>query len=172
MSDYELELQMEAENDLKAEVVKLTAEGKRPSEIQKLTGASFKTQRDINEEFRNIAASDQWIRRRSKEIVGYGDTHYTSIITDLRKLYEDAGFNGDLKLQADIMGKIMVAEKDRIAFLSKAGILVDNATSQRIADFEHREEQIMNILKKIVASHPEIGQEIKYEIMKLQDGNG
>src|SRR6478752_9419135 len=140
MSDYELELQVEAEAELKAEVVKLTAEGKKPAEIQRITGASFKTQREINEEFRNIAASDPWIRRRSKEIVGYGDTHYTAMIAELWNLYEDAGMNGDIKLQADIMGKIMVAEKDRISFLSKAGILVDNAVSQRIADFEHREE--------------------------------
>lgn len=166
-SEYELELQIEASNDLKNMVIKMTAEGRKPSEISRQTGLSLREQREINEEFRSLARSSKYVQDRSKEIIAYADVHYQSIIDRLNEVEEAADLNGDNKLRADTLSKIIVAEDKRVAFLQKAGIINDQGISADLAAREEREEQIISILVRAKKKYPEAIAWVYEELQKL-----
>lgn len=166
-SNYEIDLLIEAENEQKAEVIRLTAEGRKPAEIQSITGLPAKRQREINQEFAVMARSSDYINRRAKEIVAYADVHFQSIIDRLNEAEEDAKMNGDTKLRADILTRIMNAENARQTFLQKAGIINDAGVGAELAEREAREAQILAILTQAMDRFPEAGAWIKQQIIEL-----
>lgn len=166
-SNYELELQIEQSNDLKNKVVKLTAEGRKPSEISRITGLSLREQREINEEFRELARNSTYVQRRSKEIIAYGDVHFGSIIDRLNEVEESAKLNGDDKLRADTLSKLIVAEAKRIEFLQKAGIINDQGIGAEVARVEAKQEQIIGILQEARAKFPQAAKWIGEQLQKL-----
>ena len=166
-TEYELQLRIEQSNELKNRVITLTAEGKKPSEISKLTGLTLREQREINEEFRRLARSSEYINTRSKEIIAYGDVHYNSIIERMNEVYEQAELNGDTKLQAEILGKMAAVESKRIEFLQKAGIINDKGIGEEVARVEARQEQLINILKEVKDKYPEASQYIRERLLEI-----
>lgn len=166
-SNYELELQIEASNDLKNTVIKMTAEGRRPTEITRETGLSLREQREINDEFRRLASSSQYVQQRSKEIIGYSDVHFSSIIDRLNEVEESAKMNGDDKLRADVLSRLIVAEDKRVAFLQKAGIINDQGVGAELAVREAREQQLIAILVKAKEKFPEAAAWIYEQLMEL-----
>lgn len=155
-SEYEIELQLEQDNEKRRKVITMTAEGKKISEISRETGLGFKQIREINQEFAAAAGSDSWIRQRAKEIIGYMDVHHTSIIERLYDIEQEARLNGDTKIQLDALSKIMAAEKDRVTFLRAAGIISDSGIGEQVAAFERDKAELMQILQEIRKEHPEV----------------
>lgn len=164
MSEYEIELRIEQENEVRSKVITMTAQGRKPAEIAKETGLSFKQIREINKDFADAAGSDVWIRQRAREIIGYADVHYTSIIDRLNAIEEEARLNGDPKIQLDAIGKILAAEKDHVTFLRAAGVLSDNDIGEQIAQFERDKEELFLILAEIKKEHPELAEYIKQKM--------
>lgn len=166
-SDYELELQIESSNDIKNLVVKMTAEGRKPSEISRETGLSLREQREINDDFRALARSSKYVQERSKEIIGYSDVHFSSIIDRLNEVEESAKLNGDDKLRADVLSKLITAEGKRVDFLQKAGIINDQGIAGELAAREQRESEIIAILMKAKGKYPEAIAWIYSELQRL-----
>lgn len=160
-SEYEIELRLEQENEIRAKVITMTAEGRKISEIARDTGLALKQIREINKEFADAAGSDVWIRQRAREIIGYADVHYTSIIDRLNAIEEEARLNGEPKIQLDAIGKILAAEKDHVSFLRAAGVLSDNDLGEQIAQFERDKQELMQILAEITKEKPELARYIK-----------
>ncbi len=164
MSEYEIELQLEQLNEIKTKVIQMTAEGKKPTEVARATGLSLKEIRDINRDFALAAGSDTWIRQRAREIIGYADVHYTSIINRLNAIEEEARLNSEPKIQLDAIGKILIAEKEHVAFLRAAGVLSDSDIGEQIAAFERDKAELMQILAEIKKEKPELAGYIRQKM--------
>jgi hypothetical protein len=165
-SEYEMEQLIEQSNQKKNDVVRMTAEGRGIAEIKQQTSLTTKEIREINEDFKRMARSSDYVAQRGKEIIGYSDVHWTSIIERYNDLYDNSF---DDKTKADILNKIVVAEKARIDFLQKAGILNDQGIGAEIAEREARERQLMDILKRAKHRYPEAMQWVFNELAKADD---
>lgn len=170
MTSYELELQVEQQNELRATVIRLSAEGKKPGEIKALTGLSAMQQREIMDEFRRIARSSEYIDQRSKEIMAYSDVHFNSVIRGLYEVLEEAKFNNDFKLSADILSKIAAVEAKRLEFLQKAGIINDKGVGEQVAKMEAQRDALVNILKEAKTKFPEASKWIRDQLLSLNGG--
>lgn len=168
MVSYELELQIEQSNQLKNDVIRLTAEGKKPSEIQQETGLSLKEQREINAEFRAAASNDFYIRQRAKELIAYVDQHYAGILQKFYEVEKNAQLANDDKLRADVLTRIVNTENARVAFMQKAGMLSENSISDDLVEMEAKQDEIISILKELNTKFPDAGNYIRERLMQLE----
>lgn len=164
---YELELKVEQEQEIRAQVVRLTAEGKKPAEISRLTGMSPKKQREINEEFRNLVRSSNYIENRSREIIAYSDVHFNSVLSGLYEVLEEAKLGSDWKLAGETLNKIAATEAKRVELLQKAGIINDKGVGERMAQLEAQRDALINILKEARDKFPEASRWIRDRLMEL-----
>ena len=165
MSD--LELLAEQEQDMMMEVVKLQSEGRTKTYIQQKTGASFKKQNELGARFKSFVNTDRYIQERARESVGQIDTHYTSLLSKFYEVVDDAENNNDYKTKADVLKKIADVEKQRVEFLSKAGMMSAGGIGDDLVELEEQKERIKQVLREIAQERPDVAQLIAQKLAQL-----
>lgn len=157
----------EAEQDKMLDVVKLQAEGRTQTYIQRETGATRREQKQIAEQYREFVNKDSWIQTRAREATAQIDTHYTSLIAKFYEAEDDAISSDDYKTRANILKQIADTEKQRVQFLTNAGILSAQSIGDQIVDIEEQREQIKSILKETAQQFPEAAKFIAQKLAEL-----
>lgn len=162
-----LELLAEQEQDMMLEVVKLQAEGRTKTHIQQKTGASFKKQNEISNNFKSFVNTDRYIQERARESVGQIDIHYTSLLDKFYQVVDDADANDDYKTKADVLKKIADVEKQRVEFLGKAGMMSAGGIGDDLVELEEQREKIKQVLREIAAERPDVAKLIAQKLANL-----
>lgn len=153
--------------DDQQEVVLLYVKGHTVSEIVRFTGMRRVEVEEHLKDFRDYAAQDRVIRTRAKDIVISVDTHYSDIIKSLYKNIEAAEMSDDFKAAMSGLKMVADAEAKRVELLNKAGLLVNNALGDQIAEAERKQEVLVGILRDISKKYPEIGREIQTRLSEV-----
>lgn len=149
------------------EVVRLYAQGKKLSEIMRETGLS-KAQIDrILADYKEYALQDRVLRAEARETLIKTREHYDHIVTRMYEAILEADLNGDYKAKMTGLAGIANIEKNRVDFMQKAGMLLDNELAENLIEAEKKHELIIGILKDISKKYPKIGLEISAELSKL-----
>lgn len=163
----ELELPEDQIHDRNMEVIKLTAEGRTKQYIQSQTGVPAPMQRQINEEYKAFIRNDLWTANRSREIIGYMDEHFTSIISQLYEVVDEADMAGNYKDKANTLKLIVETEVRRVDALQKAGVLSSQNIGDEVAESNARQEAIIEILKEVSIKWPDAGKYIATKIAEM-----
>lgn len=162
-----LELLAEQEQDMMMDVVKLQAEGRTKTYIQQKTGASFKKQNEVAQNFKSFVNTDRYIQERARESVGQIDTHYTSLLSKFYEVVDDAEAADDYKTKADVLKKIADVEKQRVEFLSKAGMMSAGGIGDDLVELEEQREKIKQVLRDIAQERPDVAKLIAQKLAEL-----
>jgi hypothetical protein len=160
----ELDIYREAEQQSK--VVSLYSRGAKLSEIMRETGCT-KTQVDrMLADYKEFALQDRYLREAARETLIKTREHYDDIIQQMYRAVEEADMNGDYKAKMSGLTGIAGIEKQRVDFMQRAGMLIDNELGQQIVDAEKKHEIIIGILRDIAKKYPNIGLEISTQLSK------
>lgn len=162
-----LELLAEQEQDMMMDVVKLQAEGRTKTYIQQKTGANFKKQNEVAQNFKSFVNTDRYIQERAREATAQIDIHYSEIIKKFYEVIDDAESADDYKTKADVLKKISDTEKARVDFLAKAGLLSAGGVGDELVELEQQREQIKNVLRSIAKENPEAAKLISQKLAEL-----
>ncbi len=168
----EIELAYDLEIEKEKEVIKLKVQGKTPSEIERLTGVPPRVQREIQGRFEAYANNDLVTQTKARTVVAEMDEHFTSVKRDLYAVKEEAEINNEWRLAKDVLKDIAAVEKMRVDALQKAGVLSSDGLGDHLAEAEKRQEQILELLKRVAKQHPEAAKTIAEGIADLNNGNG
>lgn len=163
----ELELPEDQIAERNMEVVKLTAEQRSKEYILSATGVPPAEQRKINEQYKTFIRNDMWTSNRSREIIGYMDEHFSSIIVQLYEVITAAEMADDMKLKASTLKLIVETEGKRVDALQKAGVLSAQNIGDDIAESNARQEKIVEILKDVAREWPDAGKYIAERIAEM-----
>ncbi|QLF83346.1 hypothetical protein SEA_NICEHOUSE_102 [Rhodococcus phage NiceHouse] len=163
----ELELPEDQIAERNMEVVRLTAEQRSKEFIFSATGVPPAEQRRINDQYKSFIRNDMWTSNRSREIIGYMDEHFSSIIIQLYEVVTAAEMADDMKLKASTLKLIVETEGKRVDALQKAGVLSAQTIGDDIAESNARQEKILNILKEVALQWPEAGRYIAEKIAEM-----
>ena len=164
----ELALPEEQIQDRNLEIVKLTAQGKTRQYIQSQTGVIPRMQREIVEQYKAFVRRDLWTVDRSKEIIGFMDEHYTSIIQGLYESISEAEMNDDYKSKAAFLKIIAEVEGKRVDALQKAGVFASQNVGDDMAKQQEEQDAIIEILKEVSTKWPDAGRYIAEKIGELK----
>lgn len=165
----DLEPALEAERERNLMVVRLTAEGRTKSYIQSQTGVPPAAQRKINEEFKQYARNDLYTQQRSREIIGYFDEHYSSLIQQMYEVVSEADMNGDYKNKGNALKLIAEMEAKRVDALQKAGVLSAQSIGDEVAQMQIKHEKIISLLKDVATQYPAAAELIAQGIADIQN---
>jgi len=157
-------LRMQEEQE---KIVSMHARGITLSNIQKETGLSRKRIEEHLASFREFAQNDKFMIARSREVVLTTDQHYSDIIAKYYDAIQEADLNGDYKAKMTGLSAVAKIEADRTEFLRKAGLIAENGVGDIVADVEEKQAILVGILQKIAKNHPEIAQEIAFELSQV-----
>ncbi len=166
----EIEPALDAETDRNMMIVRLTSEGRNAAYIQSQTGAPRALQRDVVEKFKHYARNDLYTQQRSREIVGFADQHFGSVIEQLYEVVSEADMNSDYKNKANTLKMIAEIEAKRIDFLQKAGVLSSQSIGDEVAQAAIVKEQIIGVLKETITKFPETRKFIESRLLELNNG--
>ena len=84
------------------------------------------------------------------------DAHYTKLIQQAYEVIEDATTTANLNAKTAAIKLVMDIEARRIDMLQKAGLLENKELAEEMVEIEKRQEVLVNILRDIASSHPEV----------------
>jgi hypothetical protein len=108
------------------------------------------------DEWKRMASDNSAIRARAKEALAGADAHYNKLITKAYEVIEDATTTANLNAKTAGIKLVMDIESKRIDMLQKAGLLENKELAEEMVEIEKRQEVLVNILKDIASSHPEV----------------
>jgi len=111
-------------------------------------------------EWQHMAADNAAIRARAKEALVAADTHYTKLIQKAYEVIDDATTTANLSAKNAGIKLVLDIESRRIEMLQKAGLLENKELAEEMLEIERKQEVLVNILKDIASTHPEIRDEI------------
>lgn len=162
-----LELLAEQEQDMMIDVVRLQAEGRGKQYIQQKTGASYKKQAEISKNFKSYVNTDRYIQERSREAVGQIDEHYTGLLLKFYEQYDNADSNDDYKTSSDILTRIANVEKERVNFLTKAGMISAGGIGDDLVELEQMKDDITKVLREIAIEKPDLAKYISEKLSQI-----
>lgn len=146
-----------------AEVVALYAKATTIPQIIKQTQLSKTIVEQMLAEYRQYALQDRSIQEKSREAILTTREHYDGLIRDIYEAIEKAKIEGALEFKAHVSALKAIGdlENQRISFMQKAGMLVDNEIGEQLAEAERKHTIIIDILKLISRKHPAVAAEIQ-----------
>jgi len=150
-----------------SEVISMWARGFKEIEILRQAGVTKKQFNEMLADYKQYALQDRVLREMSRETLIKTRQHYDDILEQMYRATAEAEANGDYKVQLDGLKKIADVENQRVAFMQKAGMLADNELGTQLADYEHKQEVVVNILRDIAKKHPDIGLEIQTRLAEV-----
>lgn len=108
------------------------------------------------DEWKRMASDNTAIRARAKDALVGADAHYTKLIQQAYEVIEDATTTANLNAKTAAIKLVMDIEARRIDMLQKAGLLENKELAEEMVEIEKRQEVLVNILRDIASSHPEV----------------
>jgi hypothetical protein len=118
-------------------------------------------------EWKVMASANDAIRARAKEALAGADAHYTKLITRSYEVIDEASMTNNLSAKTQAIKLVMDIEKSRIEMLQKAGLLENKELAEEIVLIERRQEVLVEILRDIASSHPEVRYLIKRRLSQI-----
>lgn len=141
-------------------VVEKYLQGSEPTQISKELSMPRQKVVAYIDEWRTMAADNAAIRARAKEALVGADTHYTKLISKAYEVIDEATTVANLNAKTAGIKLVMDLEKTRIDMLQKAGLLENKELAEEMVEIERKQDIIVNILKDIATTHPQIRDEI------------
>ena len=107
-------------------------------------------------EWKVMASANDAIRARAKEALAGADAHYSKLITKSYEVIDEASMTNNLSAKTQAIKLVMDIEKSRIEMLQKAGLLENKELAEEMIQIERRQEVLVEILRDIASSHPEV----------------
>lgn len=108
------------------------------------------------EEWKSNASNNAAIRARAKDALAAADAHYSKLITKSYEVIDEASMNNNLSAKTAGIKLVVDIESKRIDMLQKAGLLENKELAEEMVEIEKRQEVLVNILRDIASTHPEI----------------
>ena len=118
-------------------------------------------------EWKVMASANDAIRARAKEALAGADTHYSRLITKAYEVIDEASLNNNLSAKTQAIKLVMDIEKSRIEMLQKAGLLENKELAEEMIEIEKRQEVLVEILRDIASTHPEVRDLIMQRLSKI-----
>ena len=141
-------------------VVQKYLQGSEPTQISKELSMPRQKVVAYIDEWRTMAADNAAIRARAKEALVGADTHYTKLISKAYEVIDEATTVANLNAKTAGIKLVMDLEKTRIDMLQKAGLLENKELAEEMVEIERKQDILVNILKDIATTHPQIRDEI------------
>lgn len=164
---------MSAESDLIQhlddvnKVVEKYLAGSEPTQISKELAMPRQKVVAYIDEWRAMAADNAAIRARAKEALVGADTHYTKLISKAYEVIDDATTTANLGAKTAGIKLVMDLESKRIDMLQKAGLLENKELAEEMLEIERKQEILVDILKDIASTHPQIRDEIMRRLSQV-----
>jgi predicted metal-binding transcription factor (methanogenesis marker protein 9) len=165
LMDKDIILHLEEVNSVAAEYIK----GKDESAIAKQLDIPRNRVVKLLNEWRSMVSNNEAIRGRAREALAGADQHYNHLIKKAYEVVEDADQAQNLGAKTNALKLILDIENKRIDMLQKAGLLENKELADQLIETERKQEMIMNVLKDIAATRPDIRNEI---IQRLSEISG
>jgi hypothetical protein len=130
--------------------------GNDPTKISKELSIPRTKVVGLIKEWQTLAADNAAIRERAKEALAAADQHYSRLIAQTYEVIEEATTISNLGAKTNAIKLVMDLESRRIDMLQKAGLLENKELAEEMIELERRQDILVNILKDIASSHPEI----------------
>ena len=152
------------------EVNKVVAEylkGQDPTKISKELEIPRTRVVELINEWKVMASANDAIRARAKEALAGADAHYTKLITRSYEVIDEASMTNNLSAKTQAIKLVMDIEKSRIEMLQKAGLLENKELAEEMVQIERRQEVLVEILREIASTHPEVRDLIMHKLSKI-----
>ena len=130
--------------------------GQDPTKISKELDIPRTRVVSLINEWKVMASANDAIRARAKEALAGADTHYTKLITKAYEVIDESSMTNNLSAKTQAIKLVMDIEKSRIEMLQKAGLLENKELAEEMVEIERRQEVLVEILKDIASTHPEV----------------
>jgi len=167
MSDKDIELAVELEQQNFLDVIRLYSESKTPTEIQNITGVPARKQREFKEQWNKLVSDPQYIEQRGQQLAAELDEGYKSILRRMEDVYEAAEVIGDYKTQKDALKELANIRKMSTEMMLKVGLISRDSVGDEIANAEQKIADVVNILKEIALERPDVGKLIQQKLAAL-----
>jgi len=118
-------------------------------------------------EWKVMASANDAIRARAKEALAGADTHYSKLITKAYEVIDESSMTNNLTAKTQAIKLVMDIEKSRIEMLQKAGLLENKELAEEMVQIERRQEVLVEILREIASTHPEVRDLIMHKLSKI-----
>ena len=118
-------------------------------------------------EWKVMASANDAIRARAKEALAGADTHYSKLITKAYEVIDESSMTNNLTAKTQAIKLVMDIEKSRIEMLQKAGLLENKELAEEMVQIEKRQEVLVEILREIASTHPEVRDLIMHKLSKI-----
>ena len=118
-------------------------------------------------EWKVMASANDAIRARAKEALAGADTHYSKLITKAYEVIDESSMTNNLSAKTQAIKLVMDIEKSRIEMLQKAGLLENKELAEEMVQIERRQEVLVEILREIASTHPEVRDLIMHKLSKI-----
>jgi len=152
------------------EVNKVVAEylkGQDPTKISKELDIPRTRVVALINEWKVMASANDAIRARAKEALAGADAHYSKLITRSYEVIDEATMTNNLSAKTQAIKLVMDIEKSRIEMLQKAGLLENKELAEEMVQIERRQDVLVEILRDIAASHPEVRDLIMHRLSEI-----
>ncbi len=122
-------------------------------------------------EWKVMASANDAIRARAKEALAGADTHYSRLITKAYEVIDEASLNNNLSAKTQAIKLVVDIEKSRIEMLQKAGLLENKELAEEMIQIEKKQEVLVEILRDIASSHPEVRDLIMQRLSQISKEN-
>jgi predicted metal-binding transcription factor (methanogenesis marker protein 9) len=161
--DKDIILHLEEVNSVASEYIK----GKDESAIAKQLDIPRNRVVKLLNEWRSMVSNNEAIRGRAREALAGADQHYNHLIKRAYEVVEDADQTQNLGAKTNALKLILDIENKRIDMLQKAGLLENKELADQLLETERKQEMIMNVLKDIAATRPDIKNEIVRRLAEI-----
>ena len=151
-SEMELVEHLDQVNKVVTEYLK----GQDPTKISKDLNMPRTRVVALINEWKVMASANDAIRARAKEALAGADAHYSKLITRSYEVIDEASMTNNLSAKTQAIKLVMDIEKSRIEMLQKAGLLENKELAEEIIQIEKRQEVLVEILREIASTHPEV----------------
>jgi len=151
-TEEELVKHLDQVNNVVGEYLK----GNDPTKISKELAIPRVRVVELINEWKVMASANDAIRARAKEALAAADTHYSKLIAKSYEVIDEASMNNNLSAKTAGIKLVMDIESKRIDMLQKAGLLENKELAEEMIEIEKRQETLVNILRDVASSHPEV----------------
>ena len=141
--------------------------GQDPTKISKELEIPRTRVVELINEWKVMASANDAIRARAKEALAGADAHYTKLITRSYEVIDEASMTNNLSAKTQAIKLVMDIEKSRIEMLQKAGLLENKELAEEMVQIERRQEVLVEILREIASTHPEVRDLIMHKLSKI-----
>lgn len=138
------------------QVVEEYLKGNDPTKISKELAIPRTRVVELINEWKVMASANDAIRARAKDALAGMDAHYSKLIAKAYEVIDEASMNNNLGAKTQAIKLVMDIEKARIEMLQKAGLLENKELAEEMLEIEKRQEVLVNILRDIASTHPEV----------------